>query len=155
MANFSTGFKKAANGFGADVSIKTTMADFVMAIYGGSVMPANADAAEVGDLLGLVTKNGLAFVPGNQANGLNFDVSSAGLLIRPPADEWACVPILGGQARYVRVYDNAMVTGVSTTAVRFDLAAGVTTGEAVFLNLTLVAGHRLYVRDVAIDLFKA
>ena len=155
MANFSTGFKKAANGFGADVSIKTTMADFVMAIYGGSSMPASADAAEVGDLLGLVTKSGLAFVPGNSANGLNFEVSSAGLLVRPEDDEWACVPILSGQARYVRVYDNNMVTGASTTAVRFDISAGVTTGEAVFLNLSLVAGQRIYVRDVAIDLFKA
>lgn len=155
MANFSTGFKKAANGFGADVSIKTTMANFVMAIYGGSSMPSSADAAEVGDLLGLVTKSGLAFVPGSAANGLNFEVSSGGILVRPEADEWACVPILSGQARYVRIYDNDMITGASTTAVRFDISAGVTTGEAVFLNLSLVAGQRIYVRDVAIDLFKA
>lgn len=154
MANFSTGFKKMASGFGADVSIKTLMANSVMAIYGGVAMPASGDAAEVGDLLGLVTKNGLAFTPGNSANGLNFDVSGAGLLIRPESDEWACVPILGGQARYVRVYNNAMVTGVSTSAVRFDLAAGVTTGEAIFLNIVLVAGQRIYVRDVSIDLFK-
>lgn len=155
MANFSTGFKKAANGFGADVSIKTTMADFVMAIYGGTSMPASADAAEVGDLLGLVTLNGLAFVAGNSANGLNFEVSSTGILVRPEADEWACVPVLSGQARYVRVYDNAMVTGASTSAVRFDLSAGVTTGEAVFLSLALTAGQRIYVRDVSIDLFRA
>lgn len=155
MANFSTGFKKAANGFGADVSIKTTMANFVMAIYGGTVMPANADAAETGDLLGLVTLSGLAFVPGNPSNGMNFDVSDIGLLVKPESEEWACIPILDGQARYVRVYDNAMITGASTSAVRFDIAAGVTTGEAKFANLVLAAGQRIYVRDVAIDLFKA
>lgn len=154
MANFSTGFKKSANGFSSDVSIKTLLANGVMAIYGGVSMPASGDAAEVGDLLGLVTKSGLAFTPGEEANGINFDVSTAGLLIRPSDDEWACVPILGGQARYVRIYDNAMVTGASTSAVRFDLAAGVTTGEAIFLNLALVAGQRIYVRDVSIDLFK-
>lgn len=154
MANFSTGFKKAANGFSGDASIKTILENGVMAIYGGVSMPATADAAEVGTLLGLVTTDGLAFVPGEAANGINFDVSDTGLLVRPDSDEWACVPILGGQARYVRIYDNAMVTGVSTSAVRFDLSAGVTTGEAIFLNLTLVAGQKIYVRTVSIDLFK-
>lgn len=154
MANFSTGFKKAACGLGSDVSIKTLMANCVMALYSGVSMPASGDAAELGDLLGLVSKNGLAFVAGETSNGLNFEVTPAGILTRPTTDEWACIPILGGQVRYVRVYANAMVTGASVDAVRFDLSAGVATGEALFASTVLVAGSRIFVRDVAINLFK-
>lgn len=154
MANFSTGFKKKACGLGSNVSIKTLLENGVMAMYGGPAMPESGDAAEVGSLLGLVTKNGLAFVPGEPSNGLTFDVSNLGVLTRPTADEWASIPILGGQVRYIRVYDNAMETGASTDAVRFDLSAGVATGEALFASTTLVAGTRIFVRDVAINLFK-
>jgi len=154
MANFSTGFKVAACGLGSNVSIKTLLQNGVMALYGGASMPANGDAAEAGALLGLVTKNGLDFAPGSPSNGITFEVLESGLLSRPPADEWACVPILSGQVRYVRVYDNNMVTGASTSAKRFDLAAGVMTGEALFVSLMLTAGSRIYVRDVSIDLFR-
>lgn len=154
MPNFSTGLKRAIAGNGVDeASFLTLMENCVVGIYEASAMPANADAAETGTLLGYLTKDGLAFTPGQPEGGLNFEVNSSGILVRPSADEWSCVPIAGGTVKYLRMYDNARVLGASTTARRVDFSAGVTTGDARFVNLLLVEGAKIYARDISFNLF--
>lgn len=154
MPNFSTGLKKAIAGNGVDeASFLTLMENAVIGLYDGLVMPASADAAETGNLLGYVTLGGLAFTPGQPDGGLNFEVNASGRLVRPTDDEWSCVPILGGTVKYLRLYDNARILGASTTAKRIDFSAGITTGDARFVNLLLVAGSKIYARDISFDLF--
>ena len=154
MPNFSTGLKRAIAGNGVDeASFLTLMANFVIGIYDATAMPASADAAETGTLLGYVTLGGLAFTPGQPDAGLNFELNASGILVRPDAAEWACVPIAGGTAKYIRLYDNSRILGASTAARRIDMSAGITAGDARFVNLLLTAGSKIYARNVQLNLF--
>jgi len=125
----STGMANAiAGGNSGDGSIKDILANAVIAIYSGT-QPVNADAAESGTLLGYITKDGGSFTAGSATNGLNWDAAVDGVCAKPSAEEWAIIPVASGTAGYGRLYDNAMVTGASTTSKRIDLACGVGSGE--------------------------
>jgi len=125
----STGFVDAVNQTG---SVKAVMVNGIIALYSGS-QPATADAAETGDLLGLVTLASGAFTPGVATNGLEMGTSAAGVLSKAAAEVWSGVGLAaastGTTAGWFRWYDNAMTTGISTTAVRVDGAIG---GSASF-----------------------
>lgn len=129
----STGMVNAAAN-----AIKTMYANAVGAVYTGT-QPVGSDAIETGTLLGYITKDGGPFVAGEAANGLNWEDAVDGVCVKPADEEWAIIPIASGTAGYVRIYDNAMVTGASTSAVRFDLACGVGAGELRFSTTQLVA----------------
>lgn len=137
--SFSTGLRNALLG---TADFKTLMNDGVLAIFSGT-KPANADAAEAGSLLMLYTLNAGAFVPGAPANGLSFDAIANGVISKTALETWSGVGLAaagaGTTATWFRFYDNAYVTGASTTAKRFDGNIGTSsTYELRMSNTTIV-----------------
>lgn len=137
---YSTGAVNALAGGGAgDGSFKDVFANAVGAFYSGT-QPANADAAEGGTLLGYLTKDGGTFTPGSATNGLNWDAAVNGVCAKPSGEVWKCVPVAGGTVGYLRIYANDRTTGSSSSAVRFDLACGVGSGEVRLSSTTFAVG---------------
>lgn len=151
----STGAVNALAGGGSgDGSFKDVFANAVIVIRTGT-QPATADAVETGDVLGMITVGGGAFTGGEATNGLNWDAAVAGVCAKPSAEEWAIIPSASGTAGYGRLYDNAMTTGESTTAVRMDLACGVGAGELRFSSTNLVATVKSVVNSLNITVPKS
>ena len=151
----STGLVNALAGGGAgDGSFKDIFANAVIVIRTGT-QPATADAAETGDVLGMITVNGGAFVAGVATNGLNWDAAVGGVCAKPSAEEWAIIPSVSGIAGYGRLYSNDMTTGASTTAVRMDLACGVGAGELRFSSTNLIATIKSVVNSLNITVPKS
>ena len=126
-------------------AVKTAYANGVLAIYGGASQPADANDAEAGTLLALITLASGAFTPGVSTNGLNFDAPSSGVLSKAAAETWSGVGLAaagtGTTATYFRFYDNDMDTGASPTGLRFDGAIGTTaTAELQMSVATVVEG---------------
>lgn len=105
-----------------------------------NAQPVNADATETGTLLGYLTVNGATFTPGDPANGINWNDSVDGVITKKTGAVLQCIPIASGTVGYLRLYDNARVTGASVTAVRLDLACGVGVGEVRLSSTTFNAG---------------
>ena len=151
----STGLVNALAGGGAgDGSFKDVFANAVIVIRTGT-QPATADAVETGDVLGVITVDGGAFTGGSATNGLNWDAAVAGVCAKPSAEEWAIIPSASGTAGYGRLYANDMTTGVSTTAVRMDLACGVGAGELRFSSTALTATVKSIVNSLNITVPKS
>ncbi len=151
----STGAVNALAGGGSgDGSFKDVFANAVIVIRAGT-QPATADAAETGDVLGMITVGGGAFTGGSATNGLNWDAAVAGVCAKPSAEEWAIIPSASGTAGYGRLYANAMTTGESTTAVRMDLACGVGAGELRFSSTSLTATVKSVVNSLNITVPKS
>ena len=151
----STGLVNALAGGGAgDGSFKDIFANAVIVIRTGT-QPATADAAETGDVLGMITVNGGAFTAGVTTNGLNWDAAVAGVCAKPAAEEWAIIPTASGTAGYGRLYANDMTTGESTSAVRMDLACGVGAGELRFSSTNLTATVKSVVNSLNITVPKS
>jgi len=112
-------------------TLRTSFLNGVAAVYDGT-QPASSELAEVGVLLGYITKDGGAFVAGEATNGLHWDAAVNGACPKPTDEEWAIIPIASGTARYIRLYDNTMTTGASTTALRMDMSCGITSGDALW-----------------------
>jgi len=135
----STGFVNAVNTVGC---VKDIMANGVIGIYSGT-QPATADATENGSLLMLLTLESGAFEGGTATNGLNMDVSTAGVLAKAVAEIWSGVGLAaageGTTSTWFRWYDNDYVTGASSVAVRYDGSIGTTTSyEMRMANTTIV-----------------
>lgn len=133
----SAGAATAVSCYSAGMSFKDILKYGVIAVYTGA-QPASADDAESGTLLGYFTKTGAEFTPGVTSEGIlladSVDSSLNGVdgaLIRLHSSMTAvkCIPIASGTAGWVRYYDNAKITGASTSARRLDLACGVGVGE--------------------------
>jgi hypothetical protein len=151
----STGLVNALAGGGAgDGSFKDIFANAVIVIRTGT-QPATADDAETGDVLGMITVNGGAFVAGVATNGLNWDAAVGGVCAKPSAEEWAIIPSASGTAGYGRLYANDMTTGASTTAIRMDLACGVGAGELRFSSTNLIATIKSIVNSLNITVPKS
>lgn len=151
----STGCVNALAGGGAgDGSFKDVFANAVIVIRTGT-QPVNADAAETGDVLGMITVDGDTFTAGVADNGLNWDAAVDGVCAKPSAEEWAIIPSASGTAGYGRLYANDMTTGASTTAVRIDLACGVGAGELRFSSTSLVATIKSVVNSLNITVPKS
>jgi len=151
----STGAVNALAGGGAgDGSFKDVFANAVIVIRTGT-QPVNADAAESGDILGMITVNGGAFAAGVATNGLNWDAAVAGVCTKPAAEEWAIIPSASGTAGWGRLYANDMTTGASTSAVRIDLACGVGAGELRFSSTNLTATVKSVVNSLNITVPKS
>lgn len=150
----STGAVNALAGGGAgDGSFTDVFADAVVAVYTGT-QPANADAAESGTLLGLITVNGGAFTGGSATNGLNWDASIAGVCSKPSATEWAIIPAVSGTPGWARLYANDMTTDASETAVRIDMSCSVGAGDLRFSSTTLTAGIKSVVNTLNVTVPK-
>lgn len=129
-------------GFSRGGSFTELFKGFVIALYTGT-QPLNADSAETGTLIGYITVASGAFTPGSPTNGLNVSDAVDGVCSKPGATEWSVTPIASGTIGWARAYDNSVQTGVSTTAIRFDMACGVGSGELRFSSVTAVNGVKI------------
>ena len=119
-----------------------TYANAVGAVYSG-VQPTTAaltETANGGTLLGYITDGGGAFTQGSPTNGLNWVSNGDGTAGISGTESWIFMPVASGTPGYCRFYDNSMVTGASTSAVRFDIACGVGTGQLRFAYSTVTVG---------------
>lgn len=134
---FSTGFRNEFLKAGGK-SYADALANGVIEIYSGT-QPASADDTEVGSgtLLLTVTLNSGAFTPGSPTNGLNLDAAVDGVLSKAAAEVWSGVGVADGVAGWFRFYDNSMVKGASTTAIRIDGAIATSGAEIVMANTTI------------------
>ena len=121
---------------------KNAYANGVLAIYGGASQPADANDAETGTLLALITVASGAFTPGVATNGLHFDDPSAGVLSKAAAETWGGVGGVaagtGTTATYFRFYDNIMDVGASPTGLRFDGAIGTTSAAELQMSVSTI-----------------
>jgi len=103
------------------------MANGVICLFSGA-QPETADDAETGDLLMTLTLNAGEFNPSSPTNGLNMGASTDGVLSKDETETWQGVGLaaagVGTEAGWFRWYDNDMITGESTVAVRVDGAIG-------------------------------
>ncbi len=74
-------------------------------IYSSS-RPQTGDDTMGGTLLGVVTNQGLPFVPGNPANGLNFDPAVDGIAKKAAAQTWQFKGLASGVAGYFVLLPN-------------------------------------------------
>lgn len=136
---------------------KTDYANGVMGIFGGASQPADANSAETGTLLCLITLNSGAFTGGVATNGLEFGDPADGVLSKAGGETWSGTVLAaagtGTTATYFRFYDNAYITGASTTAKRFDGAISTSsTAELPMANPVLVEGAPLIISAFSITL---
>ena len=115
------------NKFNATGSVKSVMADGYIDFYAGS-QPATADAVETGTLLGTVTLASGAFTPGVATNGINMDLSTAGVLAKSVSEVWSfdglAAASTGTVAGWFRWRENADTRGASTSFARIDGSIG-------------------------------
>lgn len=123
----------------------------VMCIFSGS-QPADADSAESGTLLCTITLASGAFTPGADANGLNFGQVSSGVLHKALNEVWSGVNAASGIAGWFRFYDNAMITGGSSSAIRIDGACATSGAQLSVSSTTLTAGVTTTIDSVAITM---
>ena len=97
-------------------------------IYTGS-QPADADTAESGSELVQITVSSGSFTKGTATNGLDFDAPASGVISKASGETWSGAAGAAGTAGWFRLYDNALITGASTTAIRVDGAVAVSGGQ--------------------------
>jgi len=128
---YSTGLRNAV----MDAGFKPTMDDGELHFYSGT-QPADADQAETGTKLLVVTEASGAHTTG--VNGLDWLAAVAGVTGKEAA-VWSGVGIAAGVAGWFRFYSQASpVTGLSTTAKRFDGSIG-TSGADLNIGNTTIA----------------
>ena len=126
-------------------AVKTAYTNGVIGIFGGASQPADANSAETGTLLCLITLGSGAFTAGQAANGINFNSPANGVMSKASGETWSgnglAAAGAGTVATYFRHYANDYVTGASTTAVRYDGAISTAeTAELRMSNTTIVGG---------------
>ena len=118
------------------MGFKDIFANCTIHFYSGTV-PANADADEgAGTKLLEISVGSVAMTAGTATNGLNFDDITAGVLTKSAA-AWSDVGLATGTAAWWRMYDNGIITGASSTAIRCDGLVG-TSGVAMILSSTSI-----------------
>lgn len=120
-------------------SISDLFRNSVLDIYSGS-QPANADAAETGTKLVSITLSSGAFTGGNATNGLNFDISTDGRLVKDVDEVWSGLGLAAGTAGWFRFYANPYTTGSSTSAVRLDGSVATSGGQLNISNTAITIG---------------
>jgi len=133
---FSTGLRDDILG---SVGLSASLNDGVIHIYSGA-QPATADSAISGVLLGTVTIDGGAFVPGTPTNGLSFDAPNTGVIAKAAAENWKFNGIVDGTAGWFRFVGNATDdTLASATLPRIDGSIAKTGGDMTLSNTAIVA----------------
>lgn len=118
--NMSTGFVAGILG---PSSFDQIFHDGAIEIRSGA-QPATADAAASGHLLGRITNNGGAWVPGVPANGIRW-IRSGRYAFASPSQAWALMGLASGTAGWFRMVANQYDDGGdSTLAPRIDGAIG-------------------------------
>lgn len=114
--------------------------------------PASADDAETGSALCPITLASGGFTPGSPVNGLNFGQVGSALLKKEIGEVWSGANTADGVAGWFRIYDNAYVTGASTTEIRLDGACATAGAQMNLTNTTLVNGVTTTIDQVALSL---
>lgn len=123
----------------------STYANGVLVLFAGASQPDDANDAETGTPVAIITESGGDFTPGSATNGLNF-TASGGVLSKASGETWTGVGLAaagtGVTATYGRFYDNSKTEGASTTAARFDGSVGLTgsTAQIRLSSTTIVEG---------------
>lgn len=120
-------------------------------IYSGS-QPATADDTESGTLLCKITLASGAFVADAAANGINFGQVASGVLHKATGEVWSGANIATGTAGWFRLYDNALVTGVSSTAIRLDGSCAASGAQLNLSSTSLTSTVTTTVDSVAITM---
>jgi len=125
--------------------LRDVMRNCVIREYSGS-QPANADAAVgTATLLAEYTNNGEAFAHGAAANGLNFDVSSGGVIATAAAETPKGTGLANGTAGWIRICANPTDNGLlSTTLPRIDMSVGTTSGVDALVATTAIQLGKVY-----------
>lgn len=132
----STGLRNAMAG---TVGFAGALANGVIEIRSG-VQPATADAAATGVLLGLVTVEAGAFVPGQAANGLNW-AAAAGGGVAKTAVNWKFLGLAAGVATWFRFRGNPADAGAASgTLARMDGSLAVSGGDASVTSTSIEVG---------------
>ncbi len=124
MISLSTGLVNAM--------MKASGLSFGDALAGGEIRcfnavskPVNADAAETGTLVLTITLGSATHTPGSLTNGLTFsDTAVNGMASKTSAEIWSGVVAAALELTYFRHYDKNVITGASSTAVRYDGSIG-------------------------------
>lgn len=133
----STGLRNALMG---ETGFKGAMDTGVLHIYSGAI-PTDADAAEgSGTKLLEITLNGNAFTSGSPTNGLTFNAAVDGMTGKADGETWQGDGLNTLTAAWFRFYANAVDTGVSTTAVRFDGTVGTSGADLLLTSTNVVTG---------------
>lgn len=115
-----------------------TFANGVIEIYSGT-QPASADSAVTGTLLGTVTLNSGAFVPGVATNGLTFGAAANGAVSK--SGTWSFNGVAAGTAGWFRLKGNAADAGaISTTLPRLDGSIAVAGADLNLSNIVIAVG---------------
>jgi len=148
--SYSTGLVDAMNTIGC---VKDIMANFIIRGFDGT-QPANADTTEgAANVLIEWTLDAGAFTSGVATNGLNFGTSTGGVLSKASGEIYrgigkAAAGAGGTVCTWYRAYANTVVTGNSTTAVRFDGKVGTSsTDELQMTNSTIVYNASSTIND--------
>jgi hypothetical protein len=112
MLKFSTKLLNVVND-----AIRTSLAAGAIYVYSGT-QPVNANAAPTGTLLGIATVSAGAWTAAvSTANGLDFAVSSAGVLSKSSSETWQFVGLADGTAGWFR-----FVSGVAADSLTDDVS---------------------------------
>jgi hypothetical protein len=118
-------------------------------IYSGS-QPTDADSAETGTKLVEITQSSGAFTSGTETNGLVMGNVTSYALKREVGDVWSGAAIASGTAGWFRFYANTVVTGASTTAIRFDGNIATSGAQLNMSNTTVTSGGTTTIDSVSI-----
>jgi len=117
-------------------SLKGIFKDGTMHIYTGT-QPTTADLIESGSLVARITKSSGAFTAGVVTNGLEFQDATSGVMSKLSTETWSGLGLGTYTAGWFRFYTNALQTGASSSAIRFDGSVA-TTGAELNLNSTAI-----------------
>ena len=118
-------------------------------IYSGS-QPTDADSAETGTKLVEITQGSGAFVSGTETNGLVMGNVTSYALKRETGEVWSGAAIASGTAGWFRFYANTVVTGSSSTAIRFDGAIATSGAQLNMSNTSVTSGGTTTIDAVSI-----
>lgn len=121
MIRFSTALR---NALASNYGLGMAMNKGVIRLYDGTI-PANPDMAPTGNLLGAITKDGVAYVPGNNKEqaGLRVKLQSPGTLVKDGI--WRLVGSRIGTATWFRWYSSQVDDyGANTNFLRVDGQVG-------------------------------
>jgi len=137
---FSTGLRNAILK-SSGTSFADSLADGIIYLYAGA-QPATADATEgTATLLCKITLGSGAYTEADGTNGIELDVAALGVLSKKD-EVWSGVNLADGVIGWGRYYGNAdpIVTGASTTGLRFDFAVSQSGAELSAGNTTVETG---------------
>lgn len=147
----STGLRNAIMTATGGKSFAEAMLDGTLHIYSGA-QPTTADDAESGTLLVRVTLSSGAFTSGSATNGIEFGDATSGSVGKKSGETWSGVAIATGTAGWFRFYANTVVTGASTTAVRFDGSCGTSGAQCNMGSTSITLGGTVTVDTVNVTM---